>query len=208
MRGLNIHKNIPVSVTKLMFVLQVCFISSRLTADKLFPVNSRVITSKPKMSPLLEATCTSALIIKSRLMLVAHTDDLGRGKTSNLQLLIFVQNINRIVSKPNVTPGHILYCTANCIPIDLRFKENFLTNTQVWNSLSHRNDCLKRGVIRVTYGCYKSSPYQVINITHQEVKCYTTCMDWTNNRIIATRHCCGVKGCNTMFICGAGSNNS
>ena len=83
MRGLNIHKNIPVSVTKLTLGLRVGFVSSHLTADKLFPVNPRVITGPPKMSLLLEAKSMPALIIKPRLILVTHTDDLGWYITSN-----------------------------------------------------------------------------------------------------------------------------
>ena len=48
-----------------------------LIADKLFPVNPRAITGPPKMSLLLEAKSMPALIIKSRFILVTHTDDLG-----------------------------------------------------------------------------------------------------------------------------------
>ena len=147
MRGLDIHKNIPVSVTKLTIMLRVAFISSLLTADKHFPVNPREITGPPKMSLLLEAKSMPALIIKSRLILSAHTDDLGWYITFNQQLQMFVQNLNRIVSKPNVTPGQITYFTANSIAIDLMIQENFPTNTQIWNCLSHPNDCRQRGVI-------------------------------------------------------------
>ena len=43
MRTLCIHKNVPVSGTTLTLGLRVGFISSHLTADKLFPVNPRVI---------------------------------------------------------------------------------------------------------------------------------------------------------------------
>ena len=39
---------------------------------------------------------------------------------------MFVQNLNRIVSKPNVMPGQILYCTTDSIPVDILFQENFL----------------------------------------------------------------------------------
>ena len=46
---------IPVSGIKLMLGLRVGFISSHLTADKLFPVNPRVNTGPPKMSLLHEA---------------------------------------------------------------------------------------------------------------------------------------------------------
>ena len=61
---------------------------------------------------------------------------------------MIVQNLNRIVISLNVTPGQILYCTTNCIPqfaylvydlphvvtiINLVLRENFPTNTQVWN---------------------------------------------------------------------------
>ena len=103
MRRLGIHKNIPVSGTKP--TLGVGFISSHLTVDKLFPVKPRAITGPPKMSLLLEAKSTPALIIKPRLILLAHTDDLGWNKTSNQQQQMLIQNLNRIVSRPNVTPG-------------------------------------------------------------------------------------------------------
>ena len=55
---------ILVSLTKLTLGLRVGFISSHLTADKLFLVNSRAITGPPDMSLLLEAKSTPALIIK------------------------------------------------------------------------------------------------------------------------------------------------
>ena len=170
MRGLDIHKNSPVSVAKLMLGLRVDFISSHLTPDKLFPVNPRSITGPPwvkrwtsgpevpgargsswtrgsKRSLLLEAKIMPALIIKPRLILVTPADDLGWYITSNQHGQMFVQNLNSIVSKPNVTPGQILYCTTDYIPVDLMFQENFPTNTQDWNRLSHRNDCQQREVI-------------------------------------------------------------
>ena len=159
MRWLNVHKNIPVSVTKLALSLRVGSISSHLTADKLFSVNPRAITGPPKMSLLLEAKSMPALIIKPRLILVSHTDDLGWCITSNQQGKMFVQNLNRIVRKPNVTPRQFPYCTAGSIPIDLMFQENFPTHTQVWNCLSHRNDYRQRGVIWVTCRCYNSNPH-------------------------------------------------
>ena len=147
MGGLNGHKNIPISITKLMVGLRVGFISSHLIADKLFNINPRVITGPPKMSLLLEAKSMIALIIKPRIILVPHTDDLGWYITSNQQGKMFVQNLNRILRKPNVTSRQFLYCTTDSIPIDLMFQENFHTHTQIWNCLSHLNDCRQRGVI-------------------------------------------------------------
>ena len=147
MRELDIHKNIPVSVTKLTLGLRVGFISSHLTADKLFPVNPKAITGPPKMGLLLYAKSTPALIIKPSVIIVARTDNLRWYITSNLQRQMFFQNLNRIVSKPNVMPEQILYCITDCISVDQMYQENFPTNTQVWNSLSHRNDCRQRGVI-------------------------------------------------------------
>ena len=141
MRGMNIHKNIPVSVTKLTLGLRGGFISSHLTADKLFLVNTRAIRGSPKTSLLLKAKSMPTLIIKSRLILVTHTDGVGWYLTSNQHCQMFVQNLNWIVSKPNITPGQVSYCTADCIPIDLMFQENFPTHTEVWNRLSHQNDC-------------------------------------------------------------------
>ena len=107
MRGLNVYKNIPVSITKLMLGLRVGFISSHLTVDKLFPINRRVFTGPPKVSLLLEAKSMPALIIKPRFILVMHMDDLGWYITSNQQGKILVQNLNRIVRKPNVMPRQI-----------------------------------------------------------------------------------------------------
>ena len=105
MRGLNVHKNIPVSITKLTLGLLVGFIGSHLTADKLFPVNPRAIKGPPKMSLLLEAKSMPALIIKPRLILISHTDDLGWYITSNQKGKKLVQNLNRIVRKTNVRQG-------------------------------------------------------------------------------------------------------
>ena len=99
---LNIHKNIHVSVTKLTLCLRVGLISSHLTADKLFPVNSRAITGPPKMSLLFEAKSMPAFIIKPRLILVTHNDDLGWYITSNQQGMMFIQELNGIVGKTNV----------------------------------------------------------------------------------------------------------
>ena len=147
MRGLNIHKNIPVSITKLTLGLRVGFNSSHLIADKLFPVNPGAMRGPPKMSLLLEAKSMPALIIKLRFILVTHTDDLGSYITSNQQGKMFVQNLNRIVRKPNVTPRQFPYCTADSIPIALIFQVNLRTRTQVWNCLSHLNDCRQREVI-------------------------------------------------------------
>ena len=131
MRGLNVHKNIPASITKLTLGLRLGFISSHLIADKLFPVNPRAITGPPKMSLLLEAKSMPALIIKPRFILVTHTDDLGWYLTSNQQGKMFIHNLSRIVRKPNVTPGQFPYGTTDSIPIDLMFQENFPTHTQV-----------------------------------------------------------------------------
>ena len=85
MMGLNIHENIPVSVAKVTLDLRVGFISSELKADELCPVNHSAIKGPPKMSLLLEAKTMPALIIKPRLIIVTHTDDLGRYITSTQQ---------------------------------------------------------------------------------------------------------------------------
>ena len=77
MRGLDINKNSPDPISKLTLGFRIGFISSHLTANKLFPVNPRAITDPPKMSLLLEAKTMPALIIKLRYILVTHTDDLG-----------------------------------------------------------------------------------------------------------------------------------
>ena len=141
MRGMNIHKHIRVSVAKRTLGHRVGFISSLLTTDKLVPINQRAITGPPKMSLLLEAKNMPALIIKPKLILLTHTDNLGWYTTSNQLGQMFIQNLNRIVRKPNVMPRQFPYCTTDCILIDLMFQENFPTHTQVWNCLSHRYNC-------------------------------------------------------------------
>ena len=112
MWGTVIHKNIPVFDTKLTTCLRVRvrFVSSYLAADKHFPVNPREITGPPNIS----------------LVFVAYTDNQGWYITSNQRGQTFVQNLNRIISKPNVAPWKILYCTPNCMPINLMFQGNFL----------------------------------------------------------------------------------
>ena len=96
-----------------------------MTANKLFPINPRAITGPPKMSLLFEVESTSALIIEPRLILVTHMDDLGWYITSNQQGKMIVQNLHRIVGRPNATTGQIPHCTTDCIPINLVFQENF-----------------------------------------------------------------------------------
>ena len=96
---------------------------------------------------------------RTQIPLATHTDDLGWYITSNQQGKLFVLNLNRIVRKPYVTPRQFPGCTTDSIPIDLMFQENFPTHTQVWNCLSHRNNCRQRGVIWVTYRCYNSNTY-------------------------------------------------
>ena len=109
-----------------MLGLRVGFISSHLIADKLFPINPREITGPPRMSLLVEAKSMPALIIKTRFILVTHPDDLGWYITSNQQGKMFVQNLDRIVRKPNVMPRQFLYCTTDSIPIDLMFQETLI----------------------------------------------------------------------------------
>ena len=155
------------------------------------------------MSLLIEAQSLPALIIKPRLILVAHTDDLGWNKTSNQQRQMLIQNLNRIVSRPNAIPGQIMYYNTNCIPIDLMFKENFPINTQVWNSLSHRNDCQQRGLSELRMGATTATRTRSeTSVNRRSIKCATTCMGRADNELIATRHSCEVKGCNTMTIRG------
>ena len=96
-----------------------------MTANKLFPINQRAVTElstedesgPPKMSLLLEVESTSVLIIEPRLILVTYTDDLRGYITSNQKGKMLIQNLHRIVRRPNVTPGQIPHCTIECIPI-------------------------------------------------------------------------------------------
>ena len=60
-----------------MLDLRLGFISSHLTADKLFPVNLRAIMGPPKTCLLLVAKSMPSLIIKPRLIIVTQTDNLS-----------------------------------------------------------------------------------------------------------------------------------
>ena len=46
---------------------------------------------------------------------------------------MFIQNVNMMVSRPDVLLERSLYCIKNSIPINYVFQENFPTNTQVFN---------------------------------------------------------------------------
>ena len=126
MRRLDVHENIDVSDTKLMLGLRVCFISSDFTANKLFPINPKAVTGPPKMSLLLEVESTSALIIEPRLILVTYTNDLGGYITSNQQGKMLVQNLQRIVRRPNVTPGQIRIAPQTVFQLTWCFRKTFL----------------------------------------------------------------------------------
>ena len=76
---------------------------------ELFQVNPRAIKVPSMMSLTLEVKSMPALIIKPPLIPVTHTDDLSWYMTSNEQRQMFVQNLNMIVSKPNVLAWQILH---------------------------------------------------------------------------------------------------
>ena len=92
-------------------------------------INPKAMTGPPKMSLMLKVKSAPALIVKPRFILIPHTDNLGQHILSN-QRQMLIQNFNRIVSRPNVMPRQVLQCTANSIPINLVFQENYPLNTQ------------------------------------------------------------------------------
>ena len=70
MRALDLQNNVPNADKKLTLGLRVDFVSCRLAANELLPVNSRAITGPSKMSLLLEVGSSPALIFKPRLTLL------------------------------------------------------------------------------------------------------------------------------------------
>ena len=102
---------------------------------------------------------------------------------------MLVQNLHRIVRRPNITPGQIPHCTTDCIPINLAFQENFPANTQVRNSLCRLNNRRERGVIWVTNGCYNSNPKKV-RITHKLATILVSSFDLACFFKIIWRHKC------------------
>ena len=131
MRGLWVHKNSLISNTKLSLDLLVGFISSNLAADKLFEGNSRAIAGPPKMSLLLAVRSMPALVIKPMFIRVAHMDDFGWYLKQNQQGQMLVQNLHKIVSRPNVTPGQILHCITRGVAINFVFLEMCQNNTRL-----------------------------------------------------------------------------
>ena len=126
MRILSIHNNIPVSDTKLSPCLLVGFISSHLTADKLFPVHQRAIRGLPKMSIQLKAKGASALIIKPTPFLVAHTDVFGWNITSNQQEKSLYKACTGLSPNKMLHPGRSCSAPQTEIQLTLSFKKTFL----------------------------------------------------------------------------------
>ena len=83
METLGIHQNITASDTKLTPSLSKNEICPHLVRDKLISVNSRAITSPPKMSLLIVAKLMPGVVIKLRLILGMHTDHLSQNKRFN-----------------------------------------------------------------------------------------------------------------------------
>ena len=159
MRGVNVHMNVSFSGTKLTLGLRVGFISSHLTVDKLFPVNLRAITVPPKMSLLFEAKSMLALIIKPRLILAAHTDDLGWNKMSNQRQQMLIQNLNRILSADQMLhQGRSCIALQTVFQLTLCLRKTFLL-THKFGTACAIEMTADRGVIRVTYECYNRTLY-------------------------------------------------
>ena len=79
---LGIYQNIPASDTKLTPSLGICYIRPLLVMDKLIPVYTRVITSPPKISLLLEVKHTSAASLNQGLSLLRTRITFVRRKRS------------------------------------------------------------------------------------------------------------------------------
>ena len=97
---------------------------------------TRTITSPPKMSLLLEVKSTTALIIKPRLNLFMQMDDLGWYIMSNLWGQMLIQNLNRIVRRPNVIPGQILDCRIQFSRADPQNANSLRDMAKIWSSRS------------------------------------------------------------------------
>ena len=82
--------------------------------DKLFTAKSRTITSPSKMSLLLEAVRTSAVVIQPRRNLVMHTDTTSRDKCS-LNTSIWLLELNMIVRTTSKTAVQLTRCYKNTL---------------------------------------------------------------------------------------------
>ena len=146
MRGLDIHKIIPVSVTKLTLGLRVGFISSHLM-DKLFLLTEeRSRVHRRWASCLGPKACLHLSSNKGISTLCTRMTLVGLERPTCRDRCSFKTSTGLSASQM-VSQGRSCICTTYCIPVALMFQENFPTNTQVWNRLSHRNDCQQRGVI-------------------------------------------------------------
>ena len=129
-KGMIIHENIPVSVTKLTLFLWVGFISSHLTADLSKVAKNTLQHIHHVMNSDHGSTEDESPAWGQKHSCIDHLTKaypcsahgwLWLVHKSNQQGQIFVKNHIRIVSKPNVTPGQIPYFTTDSIPVDLFF---------------------------------------------------------------------------------------
>ena len=130
---------------------------------KLIPVNSRAITSPPEMGLLLDVECKRAVIIKPRFILLHTWITLVGTKHSTRQM--HIQTLNWIISTPDTSPRKHTNCIADCRPINSVFQMHPPVNTQVRNSLCHRNGYREWWMIRTSLWCYNS--HSAIGQEHQ-----------------------------------------
>ena len=122
--------------------------------------------------------------------------------TSDQHGQLFVQNFNRLVSRPNVMPWQILYFSTNWIPINLVFHETFLLTHTFGTACAIEMAIDREGWSELPMGATTVNPFYVRNISHQEVRCSTTCMARADNKLCTTIHSREVTGCNTLTIRG------
>ena len=90
------------------------------------------------MSFLLKFESTLHLSSNQAWLNLVHSDDLGWYITFNQQGQMLVQNLSRIVSRPNLTKqGQILYCTTN-----LRITEN------LWKIINNHVNCQIKNIVQ------------------------------------------------------------
>ena len=143
----------PCSYTKQTLDLRVGFISSHLAAHNFFTVNPRAITDPATMSLRLDhqknAYSCCALIWP---WLVHNVKPAGTDARSNPQQ--DCQQTKCYVMKQ----GRSCNAATTVFKLTWSFRKTLLLTNKICNSLSHLNDNRQRGVIWVTYGCYKSDP--------------------------------------------------
>ena len=106
-----------------------------------------------------------------------------------------------LCSRRNVTPEPILYCTTNCIPIILMFQENYRTNTQFGTACPIEQTADREELSELPIGATIATRTRSgTSVSRRSSQVFHYVVGRADSQLIAIRHSCEGKGCNTLTI--------